>query len=334
MSELRQDRTTGGWVIIAPKRGRRPHMPEPGEPPRQRPRFDLSCPFCPGREAQLPGIVAETKAPAPPGWSVRVVPNKFPALEMRQDTPTSGCGDHLATPGRGAHEVIIESPWHDAELATMSAPELSAVADVYRQRSRTLLARDGIEAVILFHNHGRGAGASLVHAHAQVIALDIVPSRVAAMSDWCKRYYSEHQSCATCDELAIECKSAKRLVDENEHFVALVPFAAEHPFELWIVPKEHQASLTALGDHELPAFAELLGRSLRRLQAAANDPPYNFVIDTAPSRDIAAPHLHWRLRIAPDIAIWGGFELGAGLPINPSSPEDDAHLLRAVDAGP
>ena len=154
------------------------------------------------------------------------------------------------------------------------------------------------------------------------------------INDWCKRYYSEHGRCALCDELASERKDGTRVVEENERFVALVPFAAEHPFELWIVPKQHQASFTALGDEELPAFAALLGRSLARLKAVLGDPPYNFAVDSAPKDDIAAPHLHWRLRIAPDIAIWGGFELGAGLPINPSSPESDARLLRAAAVGP
>jgi UDPglucose--hexose-1-phosphate uridylyltransferase len=334
MSELRQDRTTGTWVIIAPQRGRRPHVREPAAKPPKLPRFDPSCPFCPGNEAELPGIVAETKAPGAPGWSVRVVPNKFPALQMRPEMQAPRDANHRVRPGRGSHEVIIESPWHDADLARMSAAELATVAAVYCERSRALLAQDGIETAILFHNHGRGAGASLAHTHAQIIALDFVPPRVAAMNDWGKRYYAKHGRCALCDELASERKMDKRVVEENEQFVALVPFAAEYPFELWIVPRRHQASFAALGDDKLPAFAALLGRSLARLKAVLDDPPYNFAIESAPKSESAAPHLHWRLRIAPEIAIWGGFELGAGLPINPSSPEEDAQLLRAAQAGP
>jgi UDPglucose--hexose-1-phosphate uridylyltransferase len=330
MSELRQDRTTGAWVIVAPQRGHRPQMPGPGESPQKRPRFDPSCPFCPGHEGQLPGIIAETPAPDAPGWSVRIVPNKFPALQQQHATQARVCGAHQARPGNGIHEVIIESPWHDAELATLPADELSTIVGVYRERSRILLAQDGIAAAILFRNYGRRAGASLAHPHAQIIALDFVSPKAAAISDWAKRHYNEHGRCATCEELAIECKSGRRVADENDQFVALVPFAAEHPFELWVVPKRHQASFSALGDDELPAFAGLLGRSLRRLKAVLDDPPYNFVVDSAPKDEIAAPHLHWRLRIVSDVATWGGFELGGGLPINPSSPEDDARLLRAA----
>jgi UDPglucose--hexose-1-phosphate uridylyltransferase len=276
----------------------------------------------------LPGIIAETPADGAPGWTVRVVPNKFPALQPERKTPI--CSDHQARAGYGFHEVVIESPRHDAGLATMSAAELNTVVSAYRQRSKMLCEQPGIEAVILFRNQGSRAGASLLHPHAQVIALDLVPPRLNAMIDWGQRYYQKQGRCAICDELDIERRNGKRVIDENAHFLATVPFAAEHPFELWIVPKQHQASFTALGDAELRGFSEILGDSLRRLTVALADPPYNFVIDSAPRREIAAPHIHWRLRIVPDIATWGGFELGSGLPINPSSPEDDAALLRAA----
>jgi UDPglucose--hexose-1-phosphate uridylyltransferase len=328
MSELRQDRTTGSWVIVAPQRGRRPQMRERGERAQRRARFDPTCPFCPGHEAQLPGVVAETSAQDAPGWRLRVVPNKFPAVQL-QPPPLSG-GDHQARPGHGVHEVIIESPWHDAEPATMSASELTAVVSVYRERSRILLEQDDTEATILFRNYGQRAGASLAHPHAQIIALDFVPPKLAAMENWAKRYYSQHGACALCEELAIERKNGTRIVDENERFVAMVPFAAEYPCELWVVPKQHQASFTALADDAFGDFAGLLGRALRRLRAALDDPPYNFVVDSAPKGEDAAPHLHWRLRLVPDIVTWGGFELGAGLPINPSRPEDDAALLRGA----
>jgi UDPglucose--hexose-1-phosphate uridylyltransferase len=334
MSELRQDRTTGGWVIIAPKRGGRPQMHEAGARARQRPRFDPACPFCPGNEAQLPGIVAELPARGVPGWRARVVPNKFPAVQLEQTPAALACGGHRARPGRGRHEVIIESPWHDAELATMDAEQLNAAVGVYRDRSRALLGEDDIAAAVLFGNCGISAGASLAHPHAQIIALDFVPPKIAAMNDWAKRYYAEHGRCALCDELADECKSGQRLVEENDAFAVLVPFAAEHPFEMWVVPKRHQPAFDALTDDALPLFAALFGRSLRRLRATLGEPAYNFVVDTAPKSASTAPHWHWRLRIVPDIATWGGFELGAGLPINPSSPEDDARLLRAAAAGP
>ena len=261
------------------------------------------------------------------------MPNKFPALPA---TPAAGAagGGHQARPGQGAHEVIIESPWHDAEPTTMSAAELNTVVGVYRERSRTLLAQDGIEATILFRNFGQRAGASLEHPHAQIVALDFVPPKVAAFNDWAKRYHTKHGRCAMCDELAIEHQDGKRIIDQNENFLALVPFAAEHTFEIWVVPKRHQPSFTALSDDDLPLFASLLSHSLRRLQAVLGNPPYNFIVDSAPKNECAAPHWHWKVRIVPEIAMWSGFELGGGLPINPSSPENDARLLRAAAVEP
>ncbi len=331
MSELRQDRTTGAWVIVAPRRSERPKTHELGERPPKRPRFDPACPFCPGNEFQLPAIVAETPAQNAPGWSVRVVPNMYPALEL-QARASAFSGAH-ARPGYGVHEVIIESPRHDSEPATAALDELNVLVEVYRERSRKLLAQHGVAAAILFHNHGPQSGASLVHAHAQIVALDFVPPRVAAESAWGSRYYEEHGRCGMCDELAIERKDIVRVIEENDGFVALVPRAAEHPYEIWIVPKQHQASFTRLCDNMLREFAALLGRSLRRLTIALGDPSYNFVVDTASKSECTAPYRHWKLRIVPDVAIWGGFELGGGLPINPSSPENDARVLRSVSLG-
>jgi UDPglucose--hexose-1-phosphate uridylyltransferase len=328
MSELRQDRTSGGWVIIAPRRGQRPQAAAAARPASAVPPFDPQCPFCPGQESELPGIIDETPAPGGPGWTLRVVPNKFAAVEAQAQTPH--VAKHIAHAGYGFHEVIIESPRHNAELDTLSADARHAVMRAYRDRVRVLFAEPHIETVILFRNHGPSAGASLLHPHAQAIALDMVPPRLAALNAWGKRHHAEHGTCATCEELQIETRHRSRVVEETEQFIALAPFAAEHPYEIWIVPLDHQASFIDLKGDALTEFGELLARCLRRLKKVLNDPPYNFVVDSAPKHEFGAAHFHWRLRLVPDVAIWGGFELGGGLPINPSSPEDDAAALRAA----
>ena len=331
MTERRQDRTTGTWVVIAPGRGQRPHSwgAHPVSIQDSAPRFDAACPFCPGHEAELPGILAEMSAPAAPGWSVRVIPNKFPILQAAPET-VSAFTDHVAHAGDGLHEVIIECPRHDADLALLDDAEIEVVATAYQERSRHLLQQPRIEAALVFRNHGRVSGASMQHPHSQAIALAFVPARLAGMSEWAARYHVECGRCATCDELAVERRQEVRIIEESEHFVALVPFAAEHPCEIWIVPKRHQASFTAVDAAELANFAWLLRRTLRRLRAVHDDPPYNFVIDSAPRAQSDAPYFHWRLRIAPDLATWGGFQLGTGVPVNPSSPEADAALLRSA----
>ncbi len=328
MSELRQDRTSGGWAVIAPRRGQRPQAHATARPGGALPRFDPKCPFCPGHESELPGILDETPAAGAPGWTLRVVPNKYSALQAQAETLQ--VAEHVAHAGYGFHEVIIESPRHDAQLDTLSAEERLAVVTAYRDRSRVLFAEPRIESVMLFRNHGPSAGASLLHPHAQVIGLAMVPPRLAALNAWGERHHAEYGACATCTELQIESRHRTRVIEETERFIVLVPFAAEHPYETWIVPLEHHASFIDLEGEELTEFGDLLARCLRRLKHVLNDPPYNFVVDSAPKHQFGAAHFHWRLRLVPDVAVWGGFELGGGLPINPSSPEDDAAALRVA----
>ncbi len=331
MSQLRQDRTTGAWTIIAPERGLRPHEC----PARQPARADVSrveptCPFCPGNESQLPGIIAEVHRDEPPGWSVRVVPNKFPALTPDAAPVSLLPSLHMTTSGYGAHEVVIEHPCHDADLTRMDDGEITAVIECYHQRFTELADRSGIETVVLFRNHGPRGGASMRHPHAQLIALGLATPKLRFMADWACRRYRETGRCPTCEEIELETKLGERIVDETRHFLALVPFAAERPYEVWLVPKRHQGSFTEIAEDELNDLGIQLRQSLQRLEAAHGDPPYNFVIESAGKSGCGAPHVHWRLRIMPELVTAGGFEIGTGMAINPSSPEQDAETLRAL----
>ncbi len=333
MSELRQDRTTGGWVIVAPNRGHRPGAPAKHTDTRRASvRFDPKCPFCPGNERELPAILAETTAgDVGSGWSVRVVPNKYPALEVPLSAGAPRHPNHDARPGHGFHEVVIESRRHDADLPNLSAPDIDAITATYRARVATLALQQAIEATVLFRNHGGSSGASLTHPHAQIIALSLVPPRLAAMVETGRAYFERNARCAMCDELAFEIATGARVVEDGDRFAVLVPFAAERPFEMWIVPKEHRASFIEIGDDERSAFGQVLARTLRRIETELGDPSYHFVLETAPRNHFTAPYFHWRLRIMPEVVTWGGFEIGTGLPINPSRPEDDAARLRAAD---
>ena len=268
-----------------------------------------------------------------PSWTVRVVPNKFPALHTDATTGAESADLHRVLPGYGFHEVIVESPRHDADLASMTDPEIEAVVLAYRDRSRHLLQQPGIAAVVLFRNRGPQGGATLSHPHAQAVALGLVPPTLGSLVECGQRYYDAHGRCATCDEIEIERTASVRIVEETAGFLAIVPFAASSPGETWIVPKRHQAAFVDIGGPDLREFAHLLRRTLGRVRRAHDDPPYNFVIDSAGLDHIGAAHVHWRLRIVPHLVTEGGFELGAGMAINPSSPEDDAAGLRAAGNG-
>lgn len=309
MSELRRDITSGQAVILAPRRGARPFdLSTADQRSASIPPLDPHCPFCPGSEAQLPGVIAEVAGPEPPGWRVRVVPNRFAAVD--------------------AHEVVVESPRHDARLARFDEAQMEAVVRTYRDRLRAMLDRPGTEAVILFRNHGPGSGASLRHPHAQLIGLDFTPPFVRALVEAGAARHGADGRCPTCEMLAAELADGVRVVETTSGFVALVPFAAEHPGEVWILPHGHAASFADLEDGRLPEFAALMRRTLSRISRAYGDPAYNFVFDGADRAHRDAAFVHWRLRIAPRLAEPGGFELGAGMAINPSRPEADAARLR------
>lgn len=329
MSELRRDPTTNGCVIIAPERNRRPRNRLPAcEQIASRPSLDPTCPFCPGNESMLPSIIAETASNQRPGWRTRIVGNRFPAVRQDNTQPQHGPFYETAA-ARGHHEVIIESPRHDKELTTLSADEIHDVVITYRSRYVALMAEEVVQSAIVFRNRGRIAGASLGHPHSQVITLEIAPPFVRARQSAMRNYYRENGRCIICDLIAFERAAGSRVVGENEAFLTLVPFAATAPCEMWLLPTRHQADFSELATAEIDLLAMALQDALLRLSAALNDPPYNYVIDTATKAELGSPSLHWRLRVVPQTTVLGGFEFGSGLPINPSLPERDAALLRA-----
>lgn len=332
MSELRQNRVTGVSVIIAPERSNRPQRRAGGvDIPPPRLSFDPECPFCPGNEAMLPSILENVPADGPPGWKVRVVPNKYPALtpDAAVSPPTRYGG---GAAGYGHHEVVIESPRHDAEFASMSEGEIAAVLSVYHLRFVWLSKQRAIDRVILFRNHGSARGASLVHPHAQLVALPMTPPDLQTRAALARSWYERYRRCVLCDEMDLERADGRRVIGETESFTALVPFAATCPFEVWIVPRRHQASFAEIGGGELGEAGLLLRDVLCRLKSALGDPPYNFVVDSAGPAEAGSLHLHWYVRIAPGLATPGGFELATGMSINPSSPEGNAQTLRSAES--
>ena len=328
MNARRRDPTSERWVIIAPGRSRRGHSALQAaafEPP---PSFDPNCPFCPGNEAKLPAILHEEHGSVAPFWRVRVVPNKFPIVGPGDQPAGPQTGLYRECPAHGLHEVIIESPRHDQNLDTMTLEDRASVIAMYRNRCRGLLAAPDIRSVILFRNRGRAAGASLRHPHAQVIALPDVPPLVQARQDVMLRHYQQMGRCLLCEIVAVERDAGTRVVFENESFLVAVPFAASEPFEMWLMPKAHQASFAAMPDGNIRRLTEALGEALGRLDRVAAMPDYNFMLDAQAWDGTGPPHLHWRLRISPSLATPAGFELSTGIAVNPSLPEEDAAALR------
>ncbi len=327
MNELRRDRISGQRVIIAPGRNARPQQVRRNDQAAPQAAHDAECPFCPGNEVQLPGILAEYPGRAPPGWSVRAVPNKYAALTYDAGEPPKQNG-FAAEAAPGIQEVIIDSPRHNARLIDLNGDELLAVLQAYRDRYTALIAQERIAYVILFRNEGASSGASLSHPHSQLIATGFMPDRIGLLEERARDYFARNGTCIVCDDVASEISAASRIVERQELFTCHVPFAAQGPSELRITPVRHQSRFDEIDDAELVALGSILMQSLLRLTGVYGDLSYNFLVESAGREGKGQQYLHWYLRIVPDLVSWGGFELGTGIPINPSSPEQDAAALK------
>jgi UDPglucose--hexose-1-phosphate uridylyltransferase len=331
MSVLRQDPTTRQWVIMAPQRAVRPLDAE--EVARKiPPAHDERCPFCPGNEEQTPPELFRDSAGS--DWRVRVVSNLYPALGGEGRPHRSGPALNREMPGMGSHEVVLESPRHDARMDEMTTDEVCGVVAAWRSRYRALLERPELRAAVVFKNFGRGAGASLTHPHSQIVGTPVFLPRLLRRLDAATRYFDENGSCVYDDVVAAEREAGHRMVDERGRFAAFEPFASQSPFETWIVPTEHGSSLGNLADDDMPALADTLIRVLDAIRRSCGDPDYNFVVYSSESEGRHNAIFCWHIKILPKLSTPAGFELSSAMSINTVSPEDAARELREALASP
>lgn len=334
MPELRKDPIAGRWVIIATERQARPvdFKVQPSAPQGG------ICPFCPGNEDLTPPEIMAYRPDGSlknrPGWTLRAVPNKFPALRIEGDLEKVGVGIYDKMNGIGAHEVIIESPHHEDILSTVPVSAFRDLLWAYRERLLDLKKDGRFCYILIFKNHGEAAGASLEHTHSQLIALPVVPQSVAIELQGCRAFYNYRDRCILCDILRQEQEERERLILNSPHFLVVAPFAPRFPFETWILPKHHSSTFeetTALGMEDL---AKVFSETLKRLDKVLNLPPYNFVLHTAPFNGrfpAAHAYYHWHFEIMPTLTKVAGFEWGTGFFINPTPPEEAAKFLREVE---
>ncbi len=328
MPELRQDPVTKRWVIIAAERSKRPQDFNVVHQERN----PGICPFCEGNEGKTPPeITAYREAgsrPNEPGWWVRVVPNKFPALSYEGDLTTIQDQLFVRMSGIGAHEVIIESPDHQMSLEKHSLHQLQEIFRVWCERLKNLLNDSRIKYVQIFKNAGAVAGASLEHPHSQLIATPIVPPVVEEELKAAQEYFEQKGKCLFCEINSLELSGKSRVVAENEEFCAYCPYASRFPFETWIIPKRHQASFTHLDEHLLNKLSLILKETMQKIVTSLNRPPYNLVLHNAPQGHLESPYYHWHIEILPRLTTVAGFEWGTGIYINPTAPEVAAAFLR------
>lgn len=331
MPELRKDPILGRWIIISKERGKRPTD------------FIIDksaskggfCPLCPGNENTTPPEVLcygrNSSEPNTPGWSLRVVPNKYPALVIEGDLGKEGEGLYDKMNGIGAHEVLVESPNHDEAMISLPPERMIQVFLAFRDRLNDLSHDKRFRYVMVFKNYGRAAGASLEHSHAQLVALPILPRMIVSELAGSLSYYKYKDRCVFCDIIRQEINQDIRVVCQNDLFITITPYAPRSPFEMWILPKRHSSSYVSMDEPSFHALTDIFSESLRRLDKCFPDVPYNFVLHTSPLRSQPLEHFHWHFEIMPKLTMIAGFEWGSGFYINPTPPEDAARYLKEVE---
>ena len=340
MPELRKDPIIGRWVIIATERAKRPdEFSAPCEQP-----VEGDCPFCRGNERQTPPEISAVRESASsekntPDWRVRVIPSIKPMLRIEGRLDRRGQGIYDMISGIGAHEVVIETPEHINNIADLPVQQIDSILGVYIERISDLSKDARFKYVLAFKNHGRVAGAGRIrHSRSQLIATPVTPKRVKEELAGARRYFDYHERCVFCDMVKQELASGERLIIDIDGFVAVAPFASRFPFEIWILPKEHSCDFISLAKTQRQDLARIIKTVLLKLKIGVGDPPYNYILHTAPFRRAKSGYwrtinqdFHWHIEIMPRLTRVAGFEWGTGFYICSLPPEEAAGFLRKVE---
>jgi len=334
MPQMRKNPLTGKWVILAPERAHRPESHLPHYHPHVE--HHSECHFCYGNEQITPSEVLvygrKDDLPNTPGWELRVVLNKFPAVDMEKHFSVS-CNNSMEfySYAEGKSEVIIETPHHSKNMAHYSLKQLELVLNSYKERYIAISSEKHIKSVLIFKNQGKSAGASISHSHSQIIGLPVIPPLLEQEMLLSKKHYTEKNICIYCDMIALELKEKARIVFENDEFISFMPYAAKAPFETWILPKFHSDSFEKLTNSQITSLAEVWKVVLYKLHEGLDNAPYNYFIHTSPVHENTENYYHWHVEIIPRTTTPAGFELGTGIFINISTPEENAKILRGIE---
>jgi UDPglucose--hexose-1-phosphate uridylyltransferase len=343
-AESRLDPLTGNWTIFSPQRTGRPDEFVDSD---VRADSKLECPFCPGNEEATPDPVWSGRIStedsgfeiSQPGqeisnadWSVRVVPNKFPAVnEIETASPKRVDANLFQRSGiGGGHEVIIESRQHVESLTELDLAELSLVFLAYRDRLQYWRSMSGISYLSVFKNVGGRAGASLSHSHSQLIATNRLPAQIKDSIDLMSRHRAATGCCLMCDLVRGELKSKQRIIWADNALVAFCPFASHLPMQVRVTTQEHEDCFENLDNCQLESISRLVGRVVSWLEKLRPGTAYNYCLHTRPpAMDDTHESFHWWIDIFPRMTQVAGFEWSSQCMINPILPEDSASKLGA-----
>ena len=325
MPEFRKDPTVDRWVIIATERAKRPVHREASD--------TALCPFCAGNESLTPPEVLvfrdQSDPSGLPNWTVRVVPNKYPALVPDGSRLETTSENYEARIGTGAHEVIIESPHHVTDVTLLSESQFGAVLRAYRSRIMELRTDKRFRYILIYKNQGTEAGATLEHVHSQLIAMPMIPKLILEEIETAKNYYQANRRCVFCDVIRQET-AGERFVSGNARYLVICPFAPRFPYETWILPKQHASLFERSTQQDDVDLARILRETLIRLNRSLGSPAFNYFIHSNPLDQGENNTYHWHIEIIPKLIQVGGFEWGSGSYINTVTPEQSARSLRAA----
>lgn len=331
MPELRRDPLTGSWVILSPERRMRPHFFSRTGDILATPE---NCPFCYGNESMTPAeiyaIRGKSAPPGQPDWKIRVVPNKYPALRVEGVVDRQPDGFYDRMNGIGAHEVVIETPLHNAHMGDLSVDETTEIFLAFKRRILDLKRDFRFKYIQVFKNHGRGAGATIPHPHSQIVALPVAPLRLQKILESSREHFLAKERCLICDIVRHELEHHKRVLLESNEFLAAAPYAPRLPFELAVYPRHHWSAYEDVDDHIIRSLAAVIREAVNRLNKTLKFPAYNLILHNAPFGVNCGEYFHWYWELMPIITGTGGYELGTFTYINSTSPEDSIRILSGV----
>lgn len=334
--EFRKDPVTGGWVIFAPERSRRPEdlmVPEVASTPRE------GCPFCPARDGDN-GKLEIIRFPPTPDyggqpWTIKVLKDKFPILSDQENYHRFGDGMYDLMSGHGHHELVVESPLHDDGFPRYPDSHVRDLLSVYQNRSLELSSFPNIRQILITRNSGHDAGAQISHPHSHIVGMPIIPKRIQEEVSGCQGYYRFKERCVYCDIIAQEREDGSRIVLDNDCFVAFTAWAARFPYEVVIAPRVHLSRFETIRPNEIVLLADIMKGVISAIKGSLPRPSLNYIFHTSPTPQArtaeltdVAKYYHWHIEIIPKITRIAGFEWGSGFYINPVMPEDSAASLR------
>src|SRR5680860_23083 len=326
-SQLRKDLVSGTWVLFSTKRNQRPDFSVNKKTKEKSITASKECPFCKeNNEDQEKDILVYTKEDG--DWSLKVFPNKFPALSSEyKDVNIREHGPFEVMDGVGYHEVLVTES-HEKDIADLEILQVAEILDAYQERYISLMNRKHIKYISIFKNYGHDAGASVAHPHSQIVAMPIVDPDVFRSLSGSEKYFNSHNECVHCVMIGYEQESGKRILFENEEFIAVCPFTSRVSFEMRIYPKKHLSYFERITDEQKIQLAEAMKFCLSKLKKNLDDPAYNMFLHTSPCNGQPYDHYHWHFEIFPKTNTWAGLELSTGIEVCAILPECATEMLK------